>query len=119
MKIDIKYIWAFIIATVVSVSVASISAADQPFTKAYVDRDEPQHEFEARMADVEKAVAGFSKVERAQALAIAEGESRFAKYVLHDCTSKPKDAAGNCDHGKSRTYWQLQDSACPELSCSA
>lgn len=94
------------------------AGTDSPMCKfpvAWVDRDEPAAERERRLAVVWDAVKGFPDQERRAVLAIGWGESKWARHVLRDCKSKPKDARGNCDKSKSRSYWQLQGAACPEL----
>ena len=82
--------------------------------RAWVDRHEPQAAYDRRIDDLYRVVAGLSRDERAGLLAIAYGESRFAKHVLHDCVATPP-GAGNCSGGHARSYFQLERSACPEL----
>jgi hypothetical protein len=68
-----------------------------------------------RMANVAEVLDTYTiRANRAAAIAIADGESKFAAYTENVCTEIPKGAA-NCDLGKARSYWQLQEGACPEL----
>lgn len=95
--------------------VAALPSPMASFPVAWVDREEPTAERNARLNDVWDAVRGFPVRERAAVLAIWFGESRLAKYVLLDCVTMPEDATGNCDKGRARSYGQLHRAACPEL----
>lgn len=105
-------------ALICALALPLTAGTDSPMGKfpiAWVDRDEPAAERDARLAMVWEAVKGMPRRDRAAVLAIANGESRFAAYVMRDCVDKPPDATGNCDHGKARGPWQLWPAVCPEL----
>lgn len=94
------------------------AGTDSPMCKfpvAWVDRDEPAAERERRLAVIWDAVRAFPDQERRAVLALGYGESKWAKYVRDDCSWKPKDAAGTCDTGSSKSYWQTQRVVCPRL----
>lgn len=90
-------------------------ASDCRPPRAWVDRHEPTEEYDARISKLYELTASLHRVDRAGLRAISYGESRWAKYVLFDCTWRPDDAGGNCSGGKARSYFQLEISACPEL----
>lgn len=110
---------AAVIAAVLAATVA-ITAESSPdvmarFPVAWVDRAQSPEHRAAKDAVIWDAIKGFTAQERAAVLSIGYGESRWAEYVLHDCVTMPPDASGDCDRGRSRSYFQLRPATCPEL----
>jgi hypothetical protein len=103
-----------IVAALVFAPLVALASDCRP-PRAWVDRNEPAEEYDARIDKLFELTASLHRVDRAGLRAISYGESRWAKYVLFDCTWRPDDAGGNCSGGQARSYFQLEISACPEL----
>lgn len=83
---------------------------------AWAERNlETPEDRRARLEVVAEVLKPASSKARAAVVAIAQDESKFARYVLFDCAYIPHEASGDCDKGLARGYWQLQRKACPAL----
>ena len=81
------------------------------------DKDEDPKAREKRLGGVAEDVAIASSGDREKAaalLTIGKFESHHARWVGAGCVGTPPKGVGDCDKGKSRSYWQMKITACPE-----
>ena len=79
------------------------------------DKDEDPKARDQRLDTIAEDLAIAARGDRNKAAAgitLAEFEAHLARWVGDGCKGDPPKGAGNCDAGRSRSYWQMKEKAC-------